>query len=76
MITSMGNRVRVVIGAVVAALVIVNLVVLLWMGPEVITIDEVEKEQPPKDWEEEHEDPTEPIIIHGFKSDPPENEEK
>lgn len=72
----MGNRVRVYIGVVVAALVVVNLVVLLYVGPEMATTDEGHRVQPPKDWEEQPEVPEEPEIIHGFESDPVGDEPK
>ena len=71
---SMGNRVRLYIGVVLAALVVVNLVVLLYAGPEMATTDVGHRVQPPKDWEEQPDVPEEPEIIHGFESDPVDDE--
>lgn len=72
----MGNRVRVIIGVVLAALIAVNLVVLLYVGPEMATEEHGERVQPPKDWEEQHDVPEEPEIIQGFESDPVGDEPK
>jgi hypothetical protein len=70
----MGNRVRVVIGAVLAVLVVVNLLMILWVGPEVIVTDEGIKEQPPKDWEDQGDPSEEPDIYTIIPSDPPDDE--
>ena len=69
----MGNRVRVRIGVVLAALIAMNLVVLLYVGPEMATEEIV---QPPKDWEDQHDVPEEPEIVQGFESDPVGDEPK
>ena len=68
----MGNRVRVLIGVVLAALIAVNLVVLLYVGPEMAT----EEVQPPRDWEDQHYVPEEPEIIRPFESKPVGDEPK
>ncbi len=64
----MGNRVRVLIGVVLAALIAVNLVVLLYIGPEMATEEHGERVHPPKDREEQTEVPEEPEVIQGFES--------
>jgi len=73
---SMGNRVRVYIGVVLAAIVVVNLVVLLYVGPEMASTDVGQRVQPPKDWEVQPDVPEEPEIIPGFESDPVGDEPK
>ncbi len=64
----MGNRVRVRIGVVLAALIALNLVVLLYVGPEMATEEYDEQVQPPKDWDKQTEVPEEPEVIQGFES--------
>ncbi len=72
----MGNRVRVRIGEVLAALIALNLVVLLYVGPEMATEEHDEQVQPPKDWEEKTEVPEEPEVIEPFESGPVGDEPK
>ncbi|MCK4971620.1 MAG: hypothetical protein KAS77_13885 [Thermoplasmata archaeon] len=72
----MGNRVRVLIGVVLAALIAVNLVVLLYVGPEMATEEVQPPMQPPKDWEDQHDVPEEPEIIRPFESKPVGDEPK
>ncbi len=72
----MGNRVRVRIGEVLAALIALNLVVLLYVGPEMATEEYDEQVQPPKDWEEKTEVPEEAEVIEPFESGPVGDEPK
>jgi len=72
----MGNRVRVRIGVVLAALIAVNLVVLLYVGPEMVTEEYGDRVQPPKDWVDQHDVPEEPEIILNFESPPVGDEPK
>lgn len=74
MVGPMGNSVRLFIGVTVAVLVVVNLVVLMWVGPEVATTDDIEKVQPTKDWEQQDPGPEEPDVYTIEESEPPDDE--
>ncbi len=71
----MGNRVRVYIGIVVIALVAVNLLVFLYIGPSMSTIDD-DGENLPKDGEDGPTIPEEPIVIKDVEGPTPGDDPK
>ena len=75
----MGNRVRVYIGIIVIALVAVNLLVFLYVGPSMSTLDDDYWEPLPKDEGNGGDGPSipeDPIVIPDVPGPPPGDEPK
>ena len=71
----MGNRVRLYIGVALAVLVAVNLVVLLFVGPQMSDVEE-EVDLLPRDWEKSQEGPEDPWVIEDIEGPVPGSEPK
>ena len=70
----MGSRVRVWIAVAAAMMVTINLLVLLYLGPEVAEVDRKDPDLAPKDDGEGPDVPEEPEVYEIEESQPPGDE--